>query len=189
MTLLEWGAALTAALGIWLAIREQLWSWPLTLASCVLYAVFFTQERLYADATLQIGYAALCVVGWRRWHHGQQVVGSALPITRATTQELLRLTALTVVGTLAWGGALAAFTDAAVPWLDAGLAIVSMAGQWLLTRKRLENWLVWMGADAAYLALYLWRGYWPTAALFVVLLGLAALGWRRWRQELVTPAA
>ena len=54
MNIYEWIGALTGLLCVWLAARQQVWTWPVALVSVVFYFVFFYQIRLYADMWLQV---------------------------------------------------------------------------------------------------------------------------------------
>jgi len=79
---------------------------------------------------------------------------------------------------------LAVYTDSPVPYLDASLTSASLVAQWMMTRKRLENWAIWLVADAVYVPVLIWRGNVFTALQYAVFLVLAAMGWFSWRASL-----
>jgi nicotinamide mononucleotide transporter len=91
------------------------------------------------------------------------------------------------VGILLWlttGTLLLNFTDTDVPWWDAFPTAFSVLGQYLLAHKRLENWLIWMLVNFVATWLFVWKGLWLTALLYLVLIVLSAVGWRAWAAQL-----
>jgi nicotinamide mononucleotide transporter len=106
-----------------------------------------------------------------------------LHVSRARPRTLTLLALLVVVGSLALGATLYAHTNAAIPFLDSALVATSLAAQWLMTRKVLENWLLWLAVDVVYVPMFISRGLIATAALYAVFLVLAVLGYISWRRS------
>jgi nicotinamide mononucleotide transporter len=71
---------------------------------------------------------------------------------------------------------------AALPLLDASLMSYSLVGSWWQTRKHIANWWLWIVVDVVYIGEYLYKGLRPTAALYALLVALAALGLRDWQR-------
>jgi nicotinamide mononucleotide transporter len=143
--------------------------------------VFF-QGRLYGQMGLQLVYLALSVYGWYQWLHGGPQHG-ALRVTRATPQLLIGLGLFN----LAAFAALAAMlrqTDAALPGLDAVLTTTSLVAQWLMTRKILENWILWIVLDLVYVPMFISQRLYATAMLYAAFLVLAVMGLVEWRRSL-----
>ena len=182
----NWLEVLAAAFGIgsvWLSTRQHLWAWPTAIVNVVLYAVVFRAAKLYADMGLQVVYAVLSAYGWYHWKHGG-AHDSTLPVARASRREWLVLTALAAVAATGLARLLANTTDAALPAMDATLSVVSLAAQYMMTRKLIENWLVWIALDVVYIGMFEYKQLHVTAALYAVWLVLAVLGWRSWRESL-----
>lgn len=152
-----------------------------------LYALVFREQRLYADMGLQVVYFALSLYGWYEWLYGG-AQHTALTVSRITRRTGLTLAALNLVAWVALGTWLSQKTDAAIPWLDALLSTTSLVAQYLLTRKVLENWVLWIALDLVYVPTFLVRGMYPTAALYAVFLALAFMGWRAWSRSLARPS-
>ena len=188
MSLLELLAAVTGALSVWLSVRQNIWSWPTAIVNVCLYAVVFRGARLYADMGLQVVYAVLSVYGWYQWLHGGQG-RTALRVTRTPAALAGRLLVLAVAGSALLGTVLDRATDAAVPHLDAGLSGASLVAQWMMTKKLLENWLVWIAVDVLYVGLFLYKELYLTAGLYAVFLVLAVRGFVEWRRSMSEPAA
>ena len=172
-------------LGVTLMIRRTLWAFPAGLLSVGVQGVLFFQAKFYADATLQVFFFAVLAWGW--WHWGK-AAGPELPVTRLTTRGLALTLAGAVVATAIWALALRRWTDAVMPWRDAGIAAFSVVAQVLQARKKLENWPLWIGVNLLAVAAY-WKAELAfTAFLYAVYLGLAVWGWRAWRRaERVQP--
>src|SRR5688572_5673465 len=150
MNLLEWSslevvAATFGVISVFLSTRQNIWSWPTAIVNVGLYAVVFYQGRLYGQMGLQPIYLALSVYGWYQWLHGGEQK-TELRVSSASPRLLAILAALNIVAWLALAAVLRR-TDAALPWLDALLATTSLVAQWMMTRKILENWLLWIVVD------------------------------------------
>mgnify|MGYP003376985004 CR=1 FL=1 len=182
---LEAASFVTGALCVWLTVRENVWNFPIGLVNVTTFCVVFADTRLYADAGLQVVYFVLGVVGWRMWLRGG-VRHTALHISRSSRLELLLSVGAAAIGTLVLWRTLR-LVGGSESFLDALTTSISLASQWLLNRKRLESWLGWIAADLIYVPLYLSRGLTLTAILYAVFLGMAILGYRRWRAQVTAP--
>lgn len=183
MNALESAAVLLGFLGVWLTVRQDWRCWPVGLVSVLAFAVLFREARLYGAASLQLVYACTQVYGWWAWRHGGES-GGALRVTRTPRGVLVALLAAGAVATVALATALGRLTDAALPVSDAATTSFSLVAQVLLTRKWIENWLIWIVVDAVYVAMYLTQSLLLTAALYVAFLVLALLGWKGWKSDL-----
>jgi nicotinamide mononucleotide transporter len=183
MSPLEIFAALVGAVSVYLSVRENVWSWPTAIVNVLLYVVVFFRERLYADMGLQVVYAIISAYGWYHWLHGGAARG-ALRVSRTPLRQWLVLPALVVAGAAGLSTILARFTPAALPALDSSLTATSLAAQWMMTRKYVENWIVWIVVDVVYVPMFIYKRLYATAALYAVFLVLAAMGWVQWRRSL-----
>ena len=188
MNLLEWSAleVIAAAFGVisvYLSTRQNIWSWPTAIVNVALYTVVFYQGRLYGQMGLQPIYLALSVYGWYQWLHGGEQ-HTELRVSRASPRLLGALAALNLVLWLALAAVLRQ-TDAALPWLDALLTTTSLVAQWMMTRKILENWLIWIAVDVVYVPMFVSQGLYATAVLYAAFLVLAVMGYVEWRRSLV----
>ena len=177
---------------VWLSVRENIWSWPTAIVNVSLYFVIFYRERLYADMGLQVFYAAISVYGWYHWLFGG-VDRTELKVSLAPRRLWPVLLVTWALGSWMLGTLLYRKTDAALPYLDSALTVGSLLAQWMMTRKYVENWAIWVLLDIVYVAVFLNRGLPLTAFLYGVYLVLAARGlmaWRRsFRQQSVVAAA
>ena len=168
---------------VYIAGRAHILSRPAAIVNVAIFFVLFWRAKLYADAVLQLIYLALSVYGWYEWRFGG-AQHSRLQVSRATRTHWLVLVPLFVIGGLGLGALLARYTDSPVPYFDALLTAASLVAQWMMTRKLLENWVIWIAADLVYVPLFIQRGLPLTAVQYAVFLLLAAIGWHGWRQSL-----
>jgi nicotinamide mononucleotide transporter len=183
VTTLEAVAVVFGIVSVWLSVREHVVSWPTAIVSVSLYFFVFRSARLYADMGLQVFYAGISAYGWYHWLFGG-ANHSALRVSRTPRPVWLALPVAWILGTLALGTLLHRTTDAALPYVDSALTVGSLLAQWMMTRKYLENWAIWVGLDIAYVAVFLNRDLKLTAFLYVVYLLLAARGYVEWQRSL-----
>lgn len=184
MTPLELFAAITGAISVWLSVRQNIWSWPTAIVNVVLYVLVFRDAKLYADMGLQVIYAALSVYGWYQWLYGGEG-RTELRVTRTSPRLAALLTLVAAAGSALLGTLLRHATDAALPFMDSFLSSTSLVAQWMMTKKLLENWLVWIAVDVLYVGMFLFKGLYLTAGLYAVFLVLAVRGYLDWRRSMV----
>jgi nicotinamide mononucleotide transporter len=167
-----------------LTVGRNIWNFPVGIANCVFFLLLFVSARLWADAGLQVVYLALGCAGWWQWMRGR---GASAPliVTRAPPRELAWAAVFVVAGTGALYVVLAATHDSA-PLLDALTTCLSLAAQWLLNGKRIQNWYFWIAADCIYLPLYAAKHLNLTALVYGVFLIMCVLGLRAWRRTMAT---
>lgn len=183
MNALEIAGVATGIVAVWLTTRQRVSCWPIGIVSVAIFIAVFYQARLYGAMGLQGVYVALAVYGWHAWLHGGDHHGR-LEVSRASASVLAWLAVAGAVGAAGLGWALARWTDAALPFLDAGTTSFSLAAQWLQTRKWLENWMLWIAVDVVYVGINLSQGLTLTAGLYAVYFGLAIIGLRAWRRSM-----
>jgi nicotinamide mononucleotide transporter len=184
MNSLELVAVVVTLLAVFLTTRQVIWCWPLAMVSVTLYAVVFFQAKLYADMGLQALYFGLAIYGWWAWLRGGEDHGE-LHVSLASNKTRVVLALIGAVAGALLGMTLSRYTDASLPFMDSALTSFSIVGQWMQTRKLLEAWLVWLGVDVFYVGMFIFKGLYPTAALYAIFLILAVMGFLGWRRTMV----
>ncbi|WPL18662.1 Nicotinamide riboside transporter PnuC [Thiorhodovibrio winogradskyi] len=182
MMAIEATAVVFGFLCVWLTIRQSIWCWPTGLVQVVLYLVIFHQVKLYSDMLLHGIYVLMQVYGWYWWLHGGRDRG-ALAVSRLEGRARLGWLLLVMVASLLWGYLMATHTDAALPYADAFTTVASLVAQWLLARKKLESWLLWIAVDLAAIGIYWHKALYLTAGLYAAFLVLAVFGLLAWYQS------
>ncbi len=175
---LEAASFVTGAVCVWLTVRENIWNFPVGLVNVCTFSVVFFRAGLYADAGLQVVYFILGVVGWYMWLYGGKH-RTRLHVGLTGSLERSAIIVAVLVGTLLLWRLLSAVGGSVSFW-DALTTALSLGAQWLLNRKRLESWLLWITVDLIYVPLYIYKGLHLTALLYTVFLVMAAMGLRQW---------
>jgi nicotinamide mononucleotide transporter len=182
MNWLEPVAVATGIVSVYLSVKQKIWSWPTALVNVALYFVVFREQKLYADMGLQVIYFALSLYGWYEWLYGGEN-RTELKVSRATPGMAVTLAAIAVVGVAVLGTLFARFTDAALPYVDSATATTSLVAQWMMTRKVLENWVVWIAVDVVYVGMFIYKHLYLTSGLYAGFLVLAVMGHVQWRRS------
>lgn len=174
--------AVAAALIIanqWLLVRRSIWNFAFGIAGVLTYGWVFHHARLYSDALLQVFFVIVQLYGWQRWVRRKAAEGDIVVLRMSRDSQARWLAAIAVL-TAGWGWLMHRFTDAASPWLDAGVAMTSVAAQILLTRQRIENWYLWIAVNIMSVLLYASRGLYVTMVLYVGMLVLSVVALIAW---------
>lgn len=181
--LAEWTQILGFATGaacVLLAARRNVWTYPIGIANNLVFLVVFVPAGLYASAALQVVYLVLGVHGWLRWTRG--VEHDREYVARTPRRAVPWLILVGVAGTAVLTWVLATFTDSQVALADAATTSASLVAQYMLNRKWIENWFVWIGVDVAFVALSIATGLWIIAALYALFIVLCVSGLWSWRR-------
>ena len=182
--MLETFGVVTGVINLVLLARQNIWNWPIGLANNAAYVIVFAAGGLYGDAGLQVVFIVLGVYGWWNWmRHGDS---KALSVSRTPTRVWIVLSPLTIAGFFFLRWFLAHHTDSKVPVWDGLVTALSLAAIYSQSRKRIENWWIWILVDLISIPLYIYKGLYKTSALYLVFLVLCIFGLRQWTRE-ITP--
>jgi nicotinamide mononucleotide transporter len=152
------------------------------IANRAFFLVLFGSARLYADSGLQVVYIVLGFAGWWQWLHAGRD-RARLEVGRSGTWLLAGCAAFVLAAT--WGlTVLLRAADDIAPFWDALTTALSLAAQFLLNAKKIENWAFWIAADLIYVPLYVVKRLDLTALVYLLFLGLCAAGVTGWRRAL-----
>lgn len=180
-TMIEVVGFLTGALCVYLLVKQNIWNWPIGIINAVMYIVLFYQARLFADMGLQVVYVVLGILGWYWWLRGGKN-NTELTVQTTSKKHAAILLLVGVVATYAMHAYLVKIGDSA-PFLDALTTVMSLIAQYMLTRKLIENWAIWIAADIIYIGLYASRGLYLTSVLYAVFLSLCIAGAIEWQKS------
>ena len=188
---MSWTEIIAAGLGlanIVLLVRRSIWNYPFGIAMVTLYGFVFFDARLYSDAALQVFFFVVQIYGWWNWHHARDSSGLAR-VELMTMRSRLVWCAVIVVANVADAWFLANFTTDVAPWLDANTTAMSVVAQYLLSVRKIENWILWIATDIVQIGLYYWKGLYPTTGLYVLFLIISCVGLAEWLREYRLSAA
>lgn len=183
MSLIEITGVIAGITGVWLAARQNIWTWPISIVGVAAYVVVFYDARLYADMGLNAFYVVTSFYGWYEWLYGGKG-HSERKVSQIGKRELLVLLLLVVVFTAGLGYFLDNYTDADLSYTDSATTAVSLMAYWMMAKKRLENWIVWLVVDVVYVGVYFYKELYLTTFLYVVFLVLATIGYLDWKRDM-----
>jgi len=177
---------LTGVINVWLLTRRNVWNWPFGLSNNALYIAVFLSSGLYGDAALQVLYRVLGIYGWIHWWRSARgnAESRAVAVTKTTLATWQWLIPTTIAGALILSWFLDRFTDSTVPVWDSATTSISLAATFGQARKLLESWWLWILADLIYIPLYIYKGLWLTAGLYLIFFAICIVGLREWRTAL-----
>lgn len=180
-TWLEWVGTLSGFACVYLAARENIWNWPVAIISVIAYSVLFFEYGLYGDAALQIYFMGTSIYGWYYWLKRKEL--HQKPVVRLANRDFALIFFAAVLLTLLLGWFLDNYTDTNVPYADGFCTAGSFIAQFLMTRKVLQSWILWIVVDICYVPLYLYKDLMLTAVLYTLFLGLAVMGYLQWKRS------
>ncbi|WP_240047437.1 nicotinamide riboside transporter PnuC [Sphingomonas panacisoli] len=180
MSPIEGVAAVLVLINVWLVARRSIWNYAFGIAGVVIYGWVFFHAKLYSDMLLQVFFLVLNIYGLVQWRRSQAETGEVV-VERLGIGRRFVWAAGIIVAVAMWGWLMDTYTDAALPYWDASVAMTSVAAQMLMAWRKLENWWLWIAANILSIGLYAAKSLWITMGLYVLLLGLAIWGLARWR--------
>jgi len=179
-SLIEWIAVACGLTNVALIIRRSIWNYPFGFIMVALYFFIFWKYKLYSDAILQVYFFVIQFYGLWVWLNGRAPDGRVMvaPLSR---QMFIDYLAMTAVAWMAISFLMDTYTDAAAPIWDSAVAALSVTAQFLMSRRHIESWLLWIVVDVLAIGLFYTRDLAPTAALYFIFLGLAITGYVQWR--------
>ena len=171
---------------LWLEYRANIWLWAVGAVMPVVHGVLYFRSGLYADCAMQTYYVLAAIYGFIIWYGGRAAsakkAGAPAGIRHTPLRRIAPLAAAYALlhGAIYW--LLVRFTDSTVPFWDAMTTALSIVAMFMLSRKHVEQWLVWLAVDAVTVGLYIFKGIPLTAGLYALYTALAAVGYLRWRR-------
>ncbi len=174
----------TGFLYIYLSIKEKAALWIVGFLTSLAYVYVFFKSKFYADMSLQVYYLLVSVYGFVYWIRGNRQAlenkNDKLPIQTTGLKLKLTLFIVFLILFVIMGFILDKYTDSPVPWWDSFTTSASIVATWMLARKYLEQWLIWVVVDFVSMVLYIVKGLYPTSVLFLFYTILAVVGYFQW---------
>ncbi len=155
---------ITGLVYLYFSVRQIIWLWPFGIISSALFILIFFNSKFYADMGLQVYYLGVSIYVWIYWSRGavDRDERSTLPVHRINRQQALVLSVTGILLLLGIVYILKQFTDSDVPWGDGFTTAGSIVATWMLARKILEHWIVWVVVDIVAAGLYFYKGLYPS---------------------------
>lgn len=182
----ELSAALLGFVSIFLQIKQNAWYWGVSIVMVSMYIWVYIQAKLYADMSLQVYYLVVGIYGWWAWLFGKKDKDSrkAIPVSTTSKIQWVVLSVFAIASFFGIAFILIRFTNSDIPRWDAFTTALSFVATWMLARKKIENWLIWIIVDITSSAIYYYKGLYPTMGLFIFLSIMATIGYFTWKKDL-----
>ena len=167
---------------LWLEYKANIWLWVVGAIMPVVHGALYLSSGIYADAAMQLYYVAAGIYGLVVWSRRPKRQGEG-KIRHTPKRWVLPLMAVYAVLHVAIYFILTEFTDSRVPILDSMSTALSIVAMWMLSRKLVEQWLVWLVVDMISVGLYIYKGIPITAGLYTLYCALAVAGYVRWYRQ------
>jgi len=183
MSWFEISAAALGIISVYCSTRQNVLAWPTSLLNNAMYGVFFFQNKLYALMVLQGFFGVIAVYGWYQWLHGgaakTELKVSRMPLLLGAMLLLIVMNATQLIRDV-----LKDYTQDPFPFLDAFFFASSLVGQWMMAKKYLECWPLWVAINCVSVPFFFLQKSYPTMVQYAVFLVLAIMGWIAWGRDL-----
>lgn len=169
---------------LWLEYKASMWVWLTGVVMPAIYIVVYYRAGLYADFAINIYYVMAAVYGLFCWKFGSKR-HEELSITRTPKDRAIPLLLAFAISFIFIAELLINYTNSDVPWADSFTTALSIVGMYMLARKYIEQWWVWVVVDAACVVLYVYKGLYPTALLYALYTLIAIAGYYNWKKQVV----
>lgn len=169
---------------LYLSINQKVSLWIFGFLCSAMYVVVFFQSKFYADMSLQFYYLGVSVYGWVSWKTGKQHTGKELPVKRTNLKQAIVISAVAIALFSLYYFVLANYTDSPLPKADSFTTALSIVATWMLARKMIEHWMLWVIVDGVSAGLYFYKELYPTAILFIIYTIMAVVGYWQWKKNL-----
>jgi nicotinamide mononucleotide transporter len=148
----------------------------------MVHGALYLTNGIYADAAMQLYYVVAGIYGLVVWKRKPQRHGEG-KICHTPKEWILTLVVLYAFFHAELYIFLVEFTDSSVPFFDSMSTALCIVAMWMLSRKLVEQWLVWLVVDMISVGLYLYKGIPITAGLYTIYCALAIAGYIRWYKQ------
>ena len=181
---IELAGSVLSIIYLYLSIKQKVSLWIFGFLCSLLYVVVFFQSKFYADMSLQFYYLGVSAFGWISWKAGKPENRKELPVKRTTPLSGAIILVIALVLYFLYYFILSEYTDSPLPKADAFTTALSIVATWMLARKMIEHWWLWIIVDSVSAGLYFYKALYPTAILFVIYTVMAIIGYRQWKKFL-----
>lgn len=179
--MIEFLAVIFTLLSVWLTIKRHVLSWPIGLFAIAFYMLVFWQTKLYSDFGLQFIFFGQGIYGAFNWfYHREDKVHTKVE-TLSHTERVFWLFSGAIIYVVV-AALMDKYTNASVPWIDSFVAVFSLIANWILARRKIESWVIWIGVDLIYINLFIFKDLYWSAGLYGILLFLAIKGLKDWKK-------
>jgi nicotinamide mononucleotide transporter len=176
-------ATITGFIYLIYSIEGDIKLWFFGLVNSALFVYIFFNAGIYADMSLSVYYVLVSIYGWIHWsiYRGDKI--KEIPYSRTNFSEAIIIFLVSLLLFILMVYILKYYTNSTIPYLDSFTTALSITATWMLARKMIEHWLLWVVVDAVSIGMYIYKGLYPTSFLFGVYTVLAVSGFITWKKK------
>lgn len=178
---------ITGFIYVILEIRQNPLLWPMGIIVSATFGIIFFKSKFYADMGLQAYYILISAYGWYWWLKGTKANGKTLPVSHINPKQIIPLVTATAFIFICISYVLKTFTDSPLPFWDSFTTSLSITATWMLARKIIEQWHIWMLVNLISAGLYIYKEIYYTAAITFVYFIFSIIGFYEWKKSMVKP--
>lgn len=185
--MLEWFGVISGLLYLFLEIRQKSSMWMVGFFTSLVYVVVFFESKFYADMSLSVYYTAVSVYGFWEWRFGAEKnepeACNEIHYHKTNKRLVITLSAIALLIFALISQVLIRFTDSPVPYGDALVSSLSVIATWMVARKYIAHWLIWIFVNFASAYLFATRELYPTVVLYLFYGTLSVYGYWKWKRS------
>ena len=175
---------------LWLEYHASIYLWVASVVMPIVYTFIFFDAGLYADMGIQIYYVLASVYGFICWKWAisrktKEIATETLKIAHTPRRLIMPLSIVCTLLTFTIAFILISFTDSNVPWWDSVTTSLSIVAMWLMARKYIEQWWVWLVVDVVSAGVYIYKDLYFTAGLYALYAVIAYFGYKKWKELMI----
>jgi len=186
----EYLAVFAGIASVWYSRAENILVYPVGLINTIIYIFISIKGRLLGEATVNLYYTIMSIIGWYMWMKKDNRQETVLHITRSSGKEWMQQILFFLLFYTSIFFALTyfktAFFEGVIPWADAFASATAFTGMWLMTKKKVESWYWWIATNIASIPLYFVKHYVFTSVYYLILLVMAVAGLLEWVKKAKT---
>lgn len=187
---IEWVGFIAALVYLYFSVNQKIWLWPMGIITSAFYMAVFYDARLYADMALQVYYLVVSISGWIMWKSRQdeecRTKTTIIKVNNIMAGKLF-FAFVILYGVLAYLliniPPLLNVEASDLPYWDAFTTAASFVATWMLAKKMIDQWIVWVVVDFVAMGMYVYKGLYVTAILFFIYTIIAVWGYFSWLQD------
>ena len=177
---LEITAVLTALIYVFLASKGNKWCFVFGLISSAIYVYITLKFNLYFDVIINIYYVAMSYFGWISWSNEKD--NEPIQISHVPKKQLQSFILIGFLVTLILAFLAEYLTDAELACFDAFTTTFAIIATYMVVKKQLENWLIWIIVDLVASGMYFYKELYFTSLLFLIYTIIAVFGYVKWKR-------
>ena len=182
---LELTAIIFGLLSVWYAKKDNIWVFPTGIINTIIYTYLLWKWSLLGEMMINFYYAVMSVYGWYHWTRKKDDIVE-FPISRMNTYEK-KVSIMLFIGTVIFVIAVYTFFDKFTHWtsyVDTVVTGIFFVGMWLMARRKIENWILWIIGDIISIPMYFYKGYSFTSIQYLIFTIIAVFGYLEWKRTL-----